>query len=685
MQFPATLTCLLLTAVAASGTQVSPVQKVIQLLDGMRDKGKEEMATEQKQHDEFTAFCEDNLRDKRRLIAEATEVIDKSTADIEKYEASILRLTTEIDNHNKDIESATKEKEDAIALRKEEAANFKDMDNDYDESVEAIAKALKVLKAQAYNRKQAATSTQSLLQESGSDLSLLQLTENSSPRESMQILASFLQQKQPEADGYTFQSSGVVNMLEDLKAKFLQEQQDLRLEEAKKVNAHSTTKIVLEGQIKAATASRDDKIGFKKSAAQKLATANGDLSEAQTSKAADSKYHKDLTAECAKKARDFRARQNLRGDELVAIQQASDIISGKSVLGASDKHTRLLQLQSSATALLSLSSPLRRPDLKKALDILQEAAAELQSSKLNMVVEQASSLMQQEPSGAVRTDASVITQIKNTMQQLLDKMNEQQQAEIKQKYYCDKEMGVNKLKRADNTEAVDSLDAEIDALSTSVTKLSEETAELSADITKIAGAMANATKLRLEEKATNKATVADAQDAQKAVTMALGVLQDFYEQAGKATALTQIESEDVSAEVQPQPYKGMQAAGGGVTGLLEAILEDFSRLEADTVASEESAAREYQEFMTDSKVDKADKETSLSNKQSTMESQNGTLAEKTTDLKLSEEKLAAANEEYATLKDECVGKSGASAAESAKRLAEIEDLKKALAALGGSL
>jgi hypothetical protein len=264
-------------------------------------------------------------------------------------------------------------------------------------------------------------------------------------------------------------------------------------------------------------------------------------------------------------------------------------------------------------------------------------------------------------------------------------MNEQQQAEIKQKYYCDKEMGVNKLKRADNTEAVDSLDAEIDALSTSVTKLSEETAELSADITKLAGAMANATKLRLEEKATNKATVADAQEAQKAVTMALGVLQDFYEQAGKATALTQIESEDVSAEVQPQPYKGQQAAGGGVVSLLEAILEDFSRLEADTVASEETAAREYQAFMTDSKVDKADKETSLSNKQSTMESQKGTQAEKTADLKLSEEKLAAANEEYATLKDECVGKSGASAEESAKRLAEIADLKNALAALGGSL
>lgn len=659
------------------------MQKVITLLDDMSAKGKTEMATEQTQHDEFTAFCEQTLVDKRRSINEAQEVIDKSTTDIEKYDASILRLTTEIDNHQKDIDSATKEKDDAIALRKEEAADFKNMDDDYSESIAATTKALTVLKAQAFNRAQA-----SMLQESGSGrnyLSLLQLTEKASPREAKRILASFLQQEQPVADGYAFQSSSVVTMLEDLKAKFLQEQQDLRLEEAKKVNAHSTLKIVLDGQIKAATASRDDKIGFKNTAADKLATAKADLEEAQTSHAADSKYRKDLNAECVKKARDFQARQKLRGEELVAIQQASDIISGKSVLGASDKHSRLLQLQSSATSLLSLSSPLRRPDLKKAVAIVQEAATELRSTKLSMVVEQASSLMQQEPSGAIRTDRSVITKIKDTMQQLLDKMNEQQQAEIKQKSYCDKEMGTNKLKRADKTEAVDSLDAEIDALDTSVTKLTEETAELAADITKIAGAMTNATKMRLEEKAENKVTVSDAQEAQKAVTQALGVLQDFYEQAGKATAFTQIESDAASSEVQPQPYKGMQAAGGGVIGLLEAILEDFSRLEADTVASEESAAREHQEFITDSKVDKAEKETMLANKKGKMESQQGTLAEKKADLKLSEEQLDAANKEYATLKDECVGKSGASAEESAKRLEEIKSLKEALAALSGSL
>ena len=41
--------------------------------------------------------------------------------------------------------------------------------------------------------------------------------------------------------------------------------------------------------------------------------------------------------------------------------------------------------------------------------------------------------------------------------------------------------------------------------------------------------------------------------------------------------------------------------------MLEVIESDFARLEADTEASEASASKQFDEFMTDSKVDKAQK------------------------------------------------------------------------------
>ena len=44
--------------------------------------------------------------------------------------------------------------------------------------------------------------------------------------------------------------------------------------------------------------------------------------------------------------------------------------------------------------------------------------------------------------------------------------------------------------------------------------------------------------------------------------------------------------------------EGMQSENGGVVGMLEVIESDFARLESDTKAAEDSAAKEYAEFMS---------------------------------------------------------------------------------------
>merc|ERR1719499_2065926 len=54
--------------------------------------------------------------------------------------------------------------------------------------------------------------------------------------------------------------------------------------------------------------------------------------------------------------------------------------------------------------------------------------------------------------------------------------------------------------------------------------------------------MSEATTLRKKEKATNAATVKDAQAAQAAVAAATAVLKDYYAKASTATALLQAPS-----------------------------------------------------------------------------------------------------------------------------------------------
>merc|ERR1719207_330203 len=66
---------------------------------------------------------------------------------------------------------------------------------------------------------------------------------------------------------------------------------------------------------------------------QHKADAEGDLKDTTTTRDADAKYLADLTATCEQKASDFESRQQLRADEIVAIEKAIEIISSGAVSG----------------------------------------------------------------------------------------------------------------------------------------------------------------------------------------------------------------------------------------------------------------------------------------------------------------------------------------------------------------
>merc|ERR1719387_445051 len=125
--------------------------------------------------------------------------------------------------------------------------------------------------------------------------------------------------------------------------------------------------------------------------------------------------------------------------------------------------------------------------------------------------------------------------IKDLIVRLMEEANE----EAEHKGWCDTELSTNEQTRKEKTEAVETLHAEIDELEASIAKLGEDIAELTDAVAKLDSAMAESTTMRQEEKATNTATIKDAQEAQTAVAQALVVLKEFYEKAGEATALVQ--------------------------------------------------------------------------------------------------------------------------------------------------
>merc|ERR1712113_1280422 len=97
-----------------------------------------------------------------------------------------------------------------------------------------------------------------------------------------------------------------------------------------------------------ATTDRDHKAETKAKKLQAKADAEGDLKDTTTTMEADKKYLADLTATCEQKASDFESRQQLRAEEIVAIEKAIEIISSSAVSGNADKHLPSLVQHSSA-------------------------------------------------------------------------------------------------------------------------------------------------------------------------------------------------------------------------------------------------------------------------------------------------------------------------------------------------
>merc|ERR1719408_378155 len=94
------LCCLL--SVASSRTDVTPIQKVIEMMDGMVAKGKKEKHEEEVEFAKFPEWCDQVRDEKTNSIAEATAQIAELAAAIDKAESDAEVLTEEIANLEKE-------------------------------------------------------------------------------------------------------------------------------------------------------------------------------------------------------------------------------------------------------------------------------------------------------------------------------------------------------------------------------------------------------------------------------------------------------------------------------------------------------------------------------------------------------------------------------------------------------
>lgn len=659
-------------AMVAHGSQVTPVQKVVTLMEEMVEKGKSETENEKTQFAEYVKFCEDTTSAKKTAIEEADARIESLTASIDKASSDVDQLTSEIAELDNIIASTSAEKANATSIRQKEAADYSATLTDYVDSITAMGKALTALKEQPQTRPQ----TTSLVQ-----LSDLYQTRKLSPSEASKYLDAFLTghtagktesllseaqeaQAQPAA-GYEFQSDRVIEMLEKLEVQFKEEKNSLKLEEQKKKTAFQNLITGLDSESTDATKSKQTKLKEKASISEQKAKDESELADTTSTRKEDAKYKKDLEMSWEARAAEFKSRQKLRGEELEALGKAIDIISGDAVTGAG-KHLPGLLQSGTAMAVVNVNRSLRTPSFRKVADFLQEKAAVLHSQELAAL--------------AMRLQADPIDKVKEMIENMITRMEKDAAAEATKKAWCQEELSENEEARGAKNDEIEALEADEAKLKSSLQQLAADLQALDEQVKDMNAAMTEATSIRQKEKEENTVAIKDAKAAQAAVAEALSVLNEFYAKAGQATALVQAQAR---AGPQPfeKPYTGMGSESGGVLGMIEVIQSDFARLEAETTAAEQSAAKEYESFMDDSKLDMASKEKDISHKSSRKDSETQALSSLQADLASVKKELSAVMKTYEELKPQCADESASYEERKAKRDAEIKSLEEALKAL----
>mmetsp|Transcript_12027 Transcript_12027/g.22472 ORF Transcript_12027/g.22472 Transcript_12027/m.22472 type:complete len:667 (+) Transcript_12027:91-2091(+) len=648
--------CSLILALAVapmhgSAVKVTPVQQVVTMLEEMKTKGAAMMKQEAAVYQKYAVWVKDTTTTLSQQIITSKSEIEKLTAFIDQKDAEVDSLGGAIAKLDSDIGATTGDLQDATKTRASENAEYTKTQKDYSESVDALVEAIQVLEKENYDRATADAFLQKMaVAKKGMSRVLAAL---------IQLQTEGSEMAAPEVAAYEFQGGAVIALLNKLLVKFKSQLADVEDTESNQAHQFQLESMNLKDMLANMEAERKEKAALKAKAKADSASAVGDLGETKLSLADDEKTKKDTEIEFALKTEQFEANQKVRKDELAALTEAAEILKDPKVSASYAAHINLVQLpaKGAASFLQVRSASAQRQQL------LRGKVAEFLSKKAKVLSSKA--LAQLATEVAANPFAKVIQMIEG----LLAKLKSEAAAESSHKEWCDDELKKNKLKREKKSSKVElltaevaGLDAEISSTKAEISKLSEEQAELAKD-------MAEATAQRTEEKATNEATIKDAQVATQAVAQATAIIKEFY--ASQTAFLQGKQVPELAA------YKGMGTSEGGVVGMLEVIATDFQRLETETTANEKQAASEYAEFMSEAKASakaKHDLEFKLSldldklefKKMNTQKDLDGVQVE-----------LDKANEYYGYLTPQCTTIHVSYEERVAKRKEEIEALKQA--------
>jgi len=636
---------------------------------------------EAKAYKEYFDWCDDTSKNGQFAIETATNEVAKLTAKIDELTSNAATASEKIEDLAGAIATAETELKDATLIREKEDADFKSSESELMDAVDTLDRAVGILEREMAKNPAALAQ---ISRNSNGMAGLIQaintvLDAAAFPGSDQKKLMAFVQSQQaadeddavlgaPAAATYKSQSGNIVEVLEDMKEKAEGQLGDLRKAETNAKHNFEMLKQSLEDQLAADSKDMSEEKAAKAAAEEAKATAEGDLAVAKKDLATSQEALATAHTTCMQVASDHEATVTSRGEELKAIAEAKQVLKETSS-GAVSQSYSFLQLEGRAD--------LKRPEvvtMVKQLAKLHHSAALAQlASRIAAVVKY----------GAMGGDGP-FGKVKSLITDMILKLEKEMTEEASEKEYCDEQMFKTETKKAELEDDVAKMTSKIDQAVSKSAELKAQVQELQAELAALAKESASMDNIRQETHADYEQAKADLELGLSGVRKALQVLRDYY--GGGAAAAAMIQDDGMLSSLMQQPavpehHSKASGAGGSILGILEVVESDFAKNLATEETEEEDAQAGYEKITQENKIVKTTKEQDEKYKTQESKSLDQTAAEISSDRETTNTELAAVNEYYSKIKDRCIAKPETYEDRTARRDAEINGLKEALAVL----
>lgn len=694
-------------------TRDSVISKVIEMLESEKGKIAEDIKAEAAEMNTYFEWCDDEQKDAGYEIKTATRKSEELDAKIADRTAGINALDEEIAELAHEITERNEEMDEANALRKKQEEDFKVNEAEQLAMVEELEKMEQELKRQMEAMttpppvpvEGEAADAEALLQlhhegkgkgkantTKGNHVTLGELRAaltkmvtsvwvDPQSKKALGQVGSMLQQNTgselkeeeereeppaapaPAADPMAeAQANGENNLaaFEMLKGKAEESLQRMRDDEVTEKHNHDLRIQALTQAIHLAEDKKEDAGKDKTRLSEEKAAAEAELIKTQETKAAAEKYLAEVSSECDKASEDWADRQKGAKDEMAAINKAKEILAAR--------------VNVFVQARLHLRDP-HQSDARKVQTQEQKARQDLiahfrslGSKMKSMAMLNLVSVASEEP----------MDQVKGLISDLIGKLEKEAAEAANLHAFCEEEKAKNKKAKAKKTATIEKLDARLDAAISSKEELEENVATLSGEIADMEAGQAEATKIRNEEHALNTKTIADFKEAADAVADASDALKDYYGDS----SLVQVKSNTDSKNHAPPKLGGARSdAANTILSIMDTMQQEFEKTAAEFTSSEREAVKAHETLVNDNKVSKASKTAEIKGNESEIKSLSVAIHNFKTDKKASKGELDTVLEYIEKLKPQCQGRTVPYAERKAKREAEIDGLKDALAIL----